>query len=387
MRVGLTLHGERLSDAGARYAAQLGVTDVVIHLVNYDNAADPSAYRDRGGVGPILGDCTGEALWDYERMAAAVAMLASHGLRVAALENLSPAFWSDILLDGPNRSAQMEGLKRLVADAGRAGIPVIGYNFSIAGVWGWQRKPVGRAGAVTASFTMADFDAQQPLPDGMVWNMRYRPEIPGAPAVTVSEAELWQRLDYFLTELVPVAEAAGVRLAAHPDDPPVTLLRNSARLVNTHDKYDRLLGLVPSKANALEFCIGSLQEMPDGDIYETTRRFARSGDIAYVHFRNVRGKVPAYVETFVDDGDIDMAEIVRILRDERFEGVLVPDHVPDIASPSPWHTGNAYTVGYMRALTINAAALGPSWSAARTSAQHAGPAPAPEISSGTTLPA
>ena len=65
---------------------------------------------------------------------------ARHGLRVAALENFSPAFWSDILLDGPNRAAQMEGLKRLVRDAGRAGIPVIGYNFSIAGVWGWRKR-------------------------------------------------------------------------------------------------------------------------------------------------------------------------------------------------------------------------------------------------------
>ena len=105
--------------------------------------------------------------------------------------------------------------------------------------------------------------------------------------------------------------------------------------------------------------------MPDGDIYETTRHFAREGAIAYVHFRNVRGKVPHYAETFVDDGDIDMTEIVRVLRDEAFEGVLVPDHVPDIASPSPWHTGFAYTIGFMRALLLNADSLGPSWSAAR----------------------
>ncbi|RUT28595.1 D-mannonate dehydratase [Arsenicitalea aurantiaca] len=365
MRVGLTLAGDRLNEDAARFAAQLGVTDVVIHLVNYSNAADPSAYTERGEVGPILGDVSDEALWSYERMKGAVDMLARHGIRVAALENLSPKFWSDILLDGPDRDAQMEGLKTLVRDAGRAGIPVIGYNFSIAGVWGWQRVPRGRAGAVTVQFRMDEIEHDRPIPDGMVWNMRYRPERPGAPAVSVSDEEIWDRLERFLAELVPVAEEAGVRLAAHPDDPPVERLRGAARLVNSPDKYDRLLSLAPSPANALEFCVGSIQEMQSGDVYEATRHFARQGALAYVHFRNVRGKVPDYIETFVDDGDVDMAEIVRILRDEKFEGVLVPDHVPDLASPSPWHAGNAYTIGYMRALILNADSLGPSWSAAR----------------------
>jgi mannonate dehydratase len=364
MRVGLTLSGKLLSEEGARFARQLGVEDVVVHLVDYGRNADNAAYHE-GGVGPINGDCIGVPLWSYEDMAGIVRMLSRHGLRVAAMENLSPNFWSDILLDGPNKRAQMEGLKKLVRDAGRAGIPVIGYNFSIAGVWGWQRERVARGGATTAVFALDEIDAERPIPDGMVWNMRYRDAVPGAPVVSVSEAELWERLEWFLKELVPVAEEAGVRLAAHPDDPPVARLRGSARLVNSHEKYDRLLDLVPSAANALEFCIGSLQEMREGDIYETTRRFARSGAIAYVHFRNVRGKVPAYVESFVDDGDVDMAEIVRVLRDEEFDGVLVPDHVPELDCPAPWHAGHAYTVGYMRALVLNAAALGPSWSADR----------------------
>src|ERR1700752_2171095 len=97
-----------------------------------------------------------------------------HGLSVAALENLSPNFWSDILLDGPAKRAQMEGLKRLIRDIGRGGIPVLGYNFSIAGVWGWQRKRTARGGAVTAVFAYDEIDTQSPIPDGMLWNMRYR---------------------------------------------------------------------------------------------------------------------------------------------------------------------------------------------------------------------
>lgn len=372
MRVGLTLSGDNLSEDGARFAAQLGVSDVVVHFNDYSAGPDGAPYLREGAVGPILRDCRGVTPWDHARMADAVAMLARHGLRVAALENFSPAFWSDILLDGPNRGPQMDGLKRLVRDAGRAGIPVIGYNFSIAGVWGWKKRAVARGGATTVVLDLTDEERDSPIPDGMVWNMRYRDPRPGAAPVTVGEAELWERFGWFLKELVPVAEEAGVRLAAHPDDPPLERLRGTARLVNRPEKYDRLLGLAESRSNALEFCIGSLQEMPGCDIYATTRHYARKQALAYVHFRNVKGRVPHYEEAFVDDGDVDMTEIVRILRDEAFDGVLVPDHVPDLTCAAPWHAGHAYTVGYMKALITHADTLGASWSAARPAAVQDG---------------
>src|ERR687894_1606697 len=174
MRVGLTLSGDNLSENGAMFAAQLGVSDVVIHFNDYSAGPGAEPYLSGEAVGPILKDCRNVALWDYETMAGAAAMLARHGLRIAALENFSPAFWSDILLDGPNRTGQMEGLKRLVRDAGRAGIPIIGYNFSIAGVWGWRRRRVGRGGATTVVVDLAGEERNTPIPDGMIWNMRYR---------------------------------------------------------------------------------------------------------------------------------------------------------------------------------------------------------------------
>lgn len=362
MRVGLSLFGKTLNEDGARYAAQLGVHDVVLHFTDYGRNGDNSRYL-AGGVGPINGDCIDAPLWTYDHMRGCVDMLARHHIKPAALENISPNFWSDILLDGPEKSSQMASMKQLVRDAGRASIPVIGYNFSIAGVWGWQRKRVARGGATTAVFNLAEIPGDDPVPDGMVGNMRYRAALSNAVAAEIGEEEFWQRLEWFLQQLVPVAEEANVRLAAHPDDPPVERLRRTPRLVNQPHKYDRLLDIALSSANALEFCLGSLQEMTTGDIYEATRHFARRGAIGYVHFRNVRGKVPHYEETFVDDGDIDMAEIVRVLRDENYDGVLVPDHVPDMDCPAPWHAGNAYTIGYMKALVANADHLGPSRSA------------------------
>jgi mannonate dehydratase len=211
-------------------------------------------------------------------------------------------------------------------------------------------------------FDASQIDPNTPMLDGMVWNMRYRPARPGAAPVQVTSDELWQRLTHFLREIIPVAEEAGVKLAAHPDDPPAEALRGAARLVNRPEKYDRLLDIVDSPSNGVELCLGSLQEMPGAVIYDHVRRFARRDRIGYIHFRNVKGKVPNYVETFVDDGDIDMAEIVRILRDEGYQGVLIPDHTPSMTCAASWHAGMAFALGYIRALVQNADSLGPSWS-------------------------
>ena len=366
MQIGLGLYRDGLTPDNFRFATQAGATHIVAHLTNYFRGKDPAISRGDDADG--WGDCSRDRLWSYEELSALVTSVEAAGLKLAAIENFSPRFWSDILLDGPERAAQIDGMKRLIRDAGRAGVPCFGYNFSIAGVWGWQRGPFARGGAESVGFDAARIDPETPLPDGLVWNMRYRPARPGAAPVRVSSEELWQRLAAFLQEVVPVAEEAGVVLAAHPDDPPAEALRGAARLVNRPEKYDRLLGIVESPSNGLELCLGSLQEMPSGDIYDHVRRFARRGRIGYVHFRNVKGKVPKYVETFVDEGDIDMAEIVRVLRDENYGGVLIPDHTPAMTCAASWHAGMAYALGYMRALVQNADALGPSRSMAKSTA-------------------
>jgi len=364
MKIGLGLYRESLTPENFRFARQAGATHIVAHLTNYFRGRDPSLSAGTAVDG--WGDCSDDRLWSYEELAALAASVRDNGLQLAAIENFSPRFWSDVLLDGPARDLQMDGLKQLVRDAGRAGVPCIGYNFSIAGVWGWSRGPFARGEAMSVGLDLSAIDPDLPLPDGVVWNMRYRAGRPGAPAATVGEEELWDRLARFLKELVPVAAEANVVLAAHPDDPPAEALRGAARLVNRPAKYDRLLDLVDLPANGLELCLGSLQEMPgSATIYEDVRRFTRRGRIGYIHFRNVRGKVPRYHETFVDEGDIDMAEIVRILRDEGYAGVLIPDHTPEMSCPAPWHAGMAFALGYMRALVQNAAALGPARASAR----------------------
>jgi len=194
-----------------------------------------------------------------------------------------------------------------------------------------------------------DGPVDTPMPLGVAWNMVVDRTAPPGTLPSVSHDELWRRLQRFLEEVVPVAEAAGVRLAAHPDDPPMPTVRGQARLVYQPVMYQRLLDAVPSPNNALEFCVGTLAEMTDGDIYETVDRYSRQGRIAYVHLRNVTGKVPTYRETFIDEGDVDMLRVLEILHRNGFDGMVIPDHAPQMSAPGSWHAGMAHTLGFILA--------------------------------------
>jgi mannonate dehydratase len=172
----------------------------------------------------------------------------------------------------------------------------MGYNFSIAGVAGRIRGPFARGGADAVGM---DEPFDEPLPNGMVWNMVFDPKAASGTIPSATPEQLWDRLRDFLDALVPVAEQAGVTLAAHPDDPPLPAVRGQPRLVYQPHLYQRLIDLKPSPRNALEFCVGTVAEMPEGDVYKAVDTYGRQGKLAYVHLRNVRGKVPHYRETFI----------------------------------------------------------------------------------------
>jgi mannonate dehydratase len=126
-----------------------------------------------------------------------------------------------------------------------------------------------------------------------------------------------------------------VKLALHRDDPPMPTMRGHARLVYQPHLYQRVLDFDPSPCNALEFCLGTLAEMAEGNLYQAVEAYCRQGKLAYVHCRNVTGKVPYYRETFIDDGDIDILRVLRILRRNGFDGVLIPDHTPQMCCSAP----------------------------------------------------
>ena len=204
--------------------------------------------------------------------------------------------------------------------------------------------PFGRGGAITVGM---DGPVDVPVPNGMVWNMIYDGDAPSGNLPPITHDELWRRLERFLIDVLPVAEKAGVRLAAHPDDPPLPMVRQQPRLVYQPYMYQRLIDIAPSKGNGLELCIGTLAEMTEGDIYEAVDSYSKQGRIAYIHLRNVVGKVPHYWETFIDDGQVDMVRMLSILHKNGFDGVVIPDHTPQMTCSAPWHAGMAHTLGFV----------------------------------------
>ena len=349
MKLGLGLYKSILTKKNFQFAKQAGATHLVVQLVDYiqtgENPTLTNNYLDSWGY-------TGNENkpWTFDYLSELKSEIESQGLKLEAIENIDPSHWYDVLLDGPKKHKQIDNLKKMIKILGDVGIPILGYNFSIPGVWGWTGKYSGRGGAKSIEFDLELIDADKPIPKGMVWNMKYdkNPE-PGFIEPATRE-EMWERLNYFLNELLPVAEENNVKLTAHPDDPPLEKMRGVAKLFYSPQEYEKLIEVHDSPSNGFEFCMGTVQEMVGSDIYEMLDRFSKVNKIGYVHSRNVIGKVPNYRESFIDEGDIDIIKALKILKKNNFDGVIIPDHTPEMSCGAPWHAGMAYAMGYLKAV-------------------------------------
>jgi mannonate dehydratase len=168
----------------------------------------------------------------------------------------------------------------------------------------------------------------------------------------ISEETLWANLDYFLDRVLPVAEKAGVKLAMHPDDPPLSPIRGVARIMCSVESFRRLVETRPSTNNGLTLCQGNFTLMTN-DLPAVIHGF--SDRIFFVHFRDVRGTRARFEETWHDAGQTDMLACMRAYRDIGFEGALRPDHVPTVEGDSNENAGYSsfgrlYAIGYIRGL-------------------------------------
>jgi len=234
MKLGFGLYRHMLNREELRFAVQCGATHLVVHYVDYFNQSDGRNPRGDQPTGGLHGwGCAGdpENLWSVGELTELRQLVESEGLVLYAIENFDPAHWHDVLLDGPRKPEQLENLKTIIRNVGAAGIHHFGYNFSLAGVYGRQKGAFARGGAESVGLS-GPMD-HTPMPKGMVWNMTYNPELAGAPGAEpdsralCTHEELWSRLNDFLEAVVPAAEAAGVVLAAHPDDPPLPTVRGT----------------------------------------------------------------------------------------------------------------------------------------------------------------
>ena len=295
-----------------RFAAQYGATDILL------NKADIPGTGGR---------------WELQDLVKLRLSAEQYGLKLTALENVPTHFYDEIMLGGDGRDRQIENMIYTVRNIAKAGIPIFGYNWMPSMVWRTTPKSI-RCGALATAF---DYEEAKAMP--FTHGREY------------FEDEMWQNLEYWINIITPIAEEEGIRLGIHPCDPPVEKLGGIPQLLRSFDSYKRLIEIVDSPSNAIEFCQGTFSEMEGDDIYEMIRYFGEREKILYVHFRNVSGQVPKFHEEFINTGYVDMYKAMKIYYEVGFDGFFIDDHVPNTYQDTEWgHRGRAFANGYIQGL-------------------------------------
>jgi mannonate dehydratase len=317
MRIAVGQFSE-LTDEQLAFARQVGAEDVQLNT-------------------PAL---PGDTRWEYDDLLALRRRAEEHGLRLICLENVPIRFYDKIMLGAEGRERQLENMIATVRNMGRAGIPILGYHWMPNGVWRTEWAAKVRGGAVSNAFDYAKVK-DAPLTHNRVYTAE----------------EMWATYDWYLERMLPVCEEAGVRMALHPDDPPVPTLGGVARLFYKFENFRRAMDTHPSPMHGLDCCHGCWSEMRGGaGIQEAIDSFGPQGRIFYVHMRDVQGGAENFTECFIDEGNSDVVAVLQKLKSVGFRGFILDDHVPHLVNDSAWgHRGRAYATGYLRGIlaTIN----------------------------------
>ena len=318
----LAMVSRPLDESDLRLARQMGMSDVVSTVPGVTMAPE----REQG---PAL---------RYEDLLALRKRCEALDMNLSVIEGYQLS--DRITLGLPGREDDMAKVCESITNMGRAGIPVYCYNFMA--VFNWLRTDTavpGRGGALVTRF-----DAQQLA------------QVPNTYAGETSDEQMWQNFQWFLQRALPVAEAAKVKLALHPDDPPMSPVRGLARIMRDMDAFKRVLEMAPqSPSNGVTFCQGNFAAMPGVDVPQAIRYFGRRNKIFFAHFRDIRGSVPAFEETFHDEGKTDMVDAMRAYHEVGYDGPLRPDHAPTMEGesneqPGYMMRGQIFAVGYMTGL-------------------------------------
>ena len=273
--------------------------------------------------------------WEYDDLMLLRERADGFGVRLICLENVPNSFFDKIMLGLSGRDEQLVHMQATVRNMGKAGIPILGYHWMPSHVWRTERQLPIRGGAISNSFQYEKVK-DAPLTHGRVFTTE----------------EMWANYDWYLSRMLPVCEDAGVRMAIHPDDPPVPMLGGVARIFCDFEGFQRAMETHPSPMHGLDYCHGCWSEMKGGaGILESLEYFGTRGRVIYVHLRDVQGSAEDFTECFLEDGNSDIFAVVKKLKDLNFNGFIIDDHVPHFVNDTPYaHRGRAYAIGYIKAM-------------------------------------
>lgn len=273
----------------------------------------------------------GEA-WPLDKVEQLKADVEAAGLHISVIESIP--VHEDIKLGKANRDELIENYKESIRNVGKAGIPVVCYNFMP--VFDWTRSDLDHPlndGSTSLAFLKEDIEKMDPLSGELSlpgWDSSYTKE-----SLTqvfedykaVDEAKLWENLEYFIKAIMPTAEAAGVKMAIHPDDPPYSIF-GLPRIITNKDAVERFLNIYDSEFNGITMCVGSYASDPKNDTLDIMKYAIERNRINFMHTRNVKVGEWGFQETahLSETGNIDMYEVVKLLVDNDWQGALRPDH-------------------------------------------------------------
>ena len=294
------------------------------------------------GVDYAVTGCQGDVIsedekpWDYMPMLRMRNRYLALGVKPLVVEGPPPM--DKIKLGLPGREEELNEVIKLLDTMSKLGYEVLCYNWMP--VISWFRTSFNgrtRGGALATEFSYEDVK-NAPL----TW------------AGEVSEEKLWDNLKWFLERIVPVAESTGIKLALHPDDPPVTPIRRISRILIKPEAFQRVIDMYPSPCNGITLCQGSFRAQ-GADVIQVIKQFVPQNKVFFIHFRDVEGEKEYFKEVFHDDGPTDMYQCMKLYHELGFDGPIRPDHVPTIVGDKHDHPGytlygNFYAVGYMKGL-------------------------------------
>lgn len=278
----------------------------------------------------------GDGRWDFTPFREKIRTFLDAGIKPEVVEGPTPLEMTKLGL--PGRDGEIAVFNELLEVMDSLDIRTLCYNWMPVIGWFRSRGAVpARGGATVTGYCHQDMAGEPMTEYG---------EVPGE--------KLWENLEYFLRAVVPEAERHGIRLAVHPDDPPVPAIRGISRILISPEALERVTELVPSDYNGITFCQGSIGAQ-GADVPGTLEHFARQKKIFFAHFRDIRGTAEDFHETFHDDGQTDMYRCMKLYYQYGLDCCIRPDHVPtmlgeDCAQPGYSVLGNLFAVGYMKGL-------------------------------------